>query len=211
MKKSAAACIGLVFLTFAAGAILYPQMPKYMATHWNISGEADSYSEKFWGVFLLPTLSLAVYFIMAIIPLIDPLKENIKTFRRYYDGFIVLMMLFFSYLQALVLAWNLGYVQNMNIALPPAFAAVFWYAGVLMEKAKKNWFIGIRTPWTLSSETVWEKTHRLGSMLYKAAAIIALLGLLTPEYSFYFIVAPMLAFSAYLMLYSYLEYRKEKK
>jgi uncharacterized membrane protein len=80
-----------------------------------------------------------------------------------------------------------------------------------MEKAKKNWFVGIRTPWTLSSENVWEKTHKIGAKLFKAAGITALLGVLAPAYSFFFILGPILAASLYLVLYSYLEYRKEKK
>jgi len=97
----------------------------------------------------------------------------------------------------------------MTAAMIPAMAILFYYAGILIQNAKRNWFIGIRTPWTLSSEGVWEKTHKLGSKLFKIAAVLILLTLFAPDY-FLYSVFLLIAFSLYLVLYSYLEFRKEK-
>lgn len=211
MKKTALVCVGVIMFSFILAAYFYQTLPERMATHWNITGEVDGYTEKFLGVFLLPTLSLILYFIFALFQKIDPLKENIKLFQRYYDGFIIIVLLFLFYVQSLILVWNMGYVFSMNLALPPAFAVLFYYVGVLVENAKMNWFIGIRTPWTLSSQSVWDKTHRLGGRLIKFCGIFALLGVFYPRYAIYVIIAPILLVSIYLFVYSYLEYKKERK
>jgi uncharacterized membrane protein len=79
----------------------------------------------------------------------------------------------------------------------------------LLEKAKRNWFIGIRTAWTLSSDTVWDKTHQLGAKLFKVTGLICLVGVFFQQYAFVFLIAPVLLVSLYLVIYSYVEYRKE--
>ena len=81
--------------------------------------------------------------------------------------------------------------------------------GVLVGNAEKNWSIGIRTPWTMSSDEVWKKTHRLGGRLFRACGIASLAGLLLPDLAFYFVLFPVLGVSIFLYVYSYLEYRKK--
>jgi uncharacterized membrane protein len=95
--------------------------------------------------------------------------------------------------------------------MTPAMAVLFYYCGVLVENAEKNWFIGIRTPWTLSSDSVWKKTHKLGGKLFKINGVIALLGMLFGQWAFFFVIVPAIFVSFYTILYSYLEYQKEKK
>jgi uncharacterized membrane protein len=80
-----------------------------------------------------------------------------------------------------------------------------------MENAKRNWFIGIKTPWTISNDVVWEKTHKLGGKLFKVAAALSLLGIFFGELAFWFTILPVMAFSVYLLFYSYFEYQKEMK
>jgi len=81
----------------------------------------------------------------------------------------------------------------------------------LLEKSERNWFIGIRTPWTMSSDKIWHKTHILGGKLFKIAGIIAIIGIFFGKIAFFFIIIPMILFAIYLVVYSYLEYRKLKK
>lgn len=201
----------MVLITFAVAVYIYPQLPERMASHWNAAGEADGWTSRFWGVFLLPIMSLAMMVIFLLIPRIDPLKSNIEKFRGYFDWFILVFLGFFFYLYLLTLAWNLGYRFDMTRWLLPAFAGLFYYLGVMMKHAEPNWFIGIRTPWTLSSPVVWQKTHQLGAKVYQGAAIISLIGLAFPKYTIWFILAPVMIGSLWLVIYSYLEFRKEKK
>lgn len=182
-------------------------MPELMASHWNTAGEVDGYMSRFWGVFLMPIISLAVFGLMIFLPRIDPLKQNVDKFKGYYDGFILTLFLFLFYIYGLTLAWNLGYRFPMGAILLPAFACLFFYIGVMLAKSKRNWFIGIKTPWTLSSEEVWDKTHRLGATLFKLAGVLALIGLLLPDYAFWFILVPILLFTLVLFAYSYIIFK----
>ncbi len=99
----------------------------------------------------------------------------------------------------------------MGQFLIPALGILFYYAGILVENAKRNWFIGIRTPWTLSSEKVWDKTHKIGGKLFKIAGIIALLGILFQKYALFFVLVPIISVAIYTIVYSYFEYQKETK
>jgi uncharacterized membrane protein len=146
-----------------------------------------------------------------IIPRIDPRKSNIEKFRKYYDNFVLLIIVFLFYIYLLTIFWNMGFRFNMITLLSPAFAILFYYSGVLIENAKMNWFIGIRTPWTLSSEKVWDKTHKIGGKLFKIAGIIAIAGMLFPSYAIFFILVPMLSAAIYSVVFSYIEYQKETK
>lgn len=208
MKKSEIIILIIILLSFAIGIYFYPQMPSQMASHWNAQGKVNGYMTRFWALFLMPIMSIALFLLFIFIPKIDPLKENIEKFRKYYDGFVVLMIAFLFYVYLLTVFWNIGMKFDMTQVLTPAFAILFYYIGVLMENAKMNWFIGIRTPWTLSSEKVWDKTHKIGGKLFKIAGLIAFFGLLLPGYAIFFMVIPVIFISLYTIVYSYFEYKK---
>ena len=87
--------------------------------------------------------------------------------------------------------------------MSPAFAGIFYYAGVLCQHSKRNWFVGIRTPWTMSSDQVWRKTHLLGGQLFKIVAVFSLLGTIMPNYAAYFLLIPVLLVTVFIFAYSY--------
>ena len=211
MRRSSVIILLIILAFFIAALYLYPQMPDEMASHWNFRGEVDDYLPKFWGLFLMPIISLGLFLLFLLIPKIDPLKANIAKFRKYFDGFIVFIIVFLFYIYLLSIAWNLGKRFDMGQMMVPALGILFYYCGILVENAKRNWFIGIRTPWTLSSEKVWEKTHKIGGKLFKVTGLITLLGIFFPNYAFYFILVPVLLAAFYTITYSYFEYQKETK
>ncbi|VVB91544.1 Uncharacterised protein [uncultured archaeon] len=211
MRKSELIIAGIILLSFAIGIYYYPQMPEKMASHWNAEGQVDGYMSKFWGLFLMPIISVGLFLLFFLIPRIDPLKSNIQQFRTYYNGFVVLIIVFLFYLYLLTIFWNTGYTFNMITFLSPAFAILFYYAGILIENAKRNWFIGIRTPWTMSSDKVWDKTHKTGGKLFKIAGILALFVIFFERYAIFIIVVPVIIVSIYTVAYSYFEYQKETK
>ncbi|PIN86777.1 hypothetical protein COV19_03165 [Candidatus Woesearchaeota archaeon CG10_big_fil_rev_8_21_14_0_10_44_13] len=208
MKKLTIAIICMIILSFAVSIFLYPDMPERMASHWNAKGEVNGYMPRFWGLFLMPIISVAMLLLFLIIPYIDPMKKNIDAFRPYFDGFILLMMIFLFYIHLLTLFWNLGYKFSLINSMLPAFAILFYYIGILTENAKRNWFIGIRTPWTLSNDKVWQKTHMIGGRLFKISAVIALAGLFFQKYAILFVLVPIIISSIYVVAYSYYVYRK---
>jgi uncharacterized membrane protein len=211
-KNTAIVLLALIALAFLAGALVYPSLPAQVASHWNAAGEADGAMGKFWGVFLFPFIMLGVFALFLIIPKIDPMKANIESFRKHYDAFWIGMFVFFLYIFALTLAWNTGHRFNFTTWIIPAVSALFFGLGAFLEKSKRNWFIGIRTPWTLSSDTVWEKTHRLGGKFFKGNAVISLLGIFFGgDMAILFLIVPMAVTVAVTVVYSYLEYRKETR
>jgi len=209
MRKTTLIIIAILLLSFAIGIYVYPKMPHLMASHWNSAGNVDGYMSRFWAVFLMPVISLFIFLLFMLIPKIDPMKKNVEKFRNYFDWCIVLIMLFMLYLYILTLLWNFSYRFNMVLMLVPAFGILFYYMGVLVGHAKRNWFIGIRTPWTMSSSRVWDKTHRLGGILFKISGIIALLGVFFQKYAIWLVIVPVVAVSIWTAVYSYLEFRKE--
>jgi uncharacterized membrane protein len=199
----------IVLVSFVVSICLYSQMPENMASHWNMEGNANGYLPKMWAMYLLPIISLGLFLLFISIPKIDPLRQNILKFEKYYDWFIVIMVAFMLYLHLLTIVWNLGIQFNFVLMLAPAFGVLFYYVGLLLGNAKRNWFIGIRTPWTLSNEKVWEKTHNIGGKLFKSAGIVAFLGIIFPQYAIFFMVVPVLFVSIWAVAYSYLEYRNQ--
>jgi uncharacterized membrane protein len=208
-KKTTIYILILITASVLLGIILYPNVPDQMASHWNIEGEVDGYISKFWGLFLMPLISIALLILFTIIPKIDPLKENIEKFRKYFNNFIALIILYLLYIHGLTVSWALGYQFNMTLAILPAMGVLFYFIGELLEHSKRNWFIGIRTPWTLSSDNVWNKTNKLGAKLFRLSGVLIILGLLIQKYVLWLILAPILSSVLFLVIYSYLEYQKE--
>jgi len=182
-----------------------------MASHWNAQGEVNGYLSKFWGLFLLPFILTGLALLFIAIPRIDPLKENIEKSRKYYNRFIILFFIFMLLIQIHIILWNLGTKISLILILPIAIGIMFYYIGGLLENIKRNWFIGIRTPWTLSNEKVWTKTHKIGGKLFRLAGIIAFMGILFPDQIIYFIVIPAILIALYTIIYSYLEFQKQLK
>lgn len=202
---------GIILISFAIGIYFYPALPERIASHWGANGEVNGYMSKFWGIFLLPFLSIFLLIFFLLLPKIDPLGANIKKFRKYFDGFIIVFLVFLFYIYVLTLAWNLGVKFNMLLMILPTLGVLFYYLGIMMEKTKRNWFIGIRTPWTISSDNVWNKTHKIGGTLFKISGIIAIIGINFGSFAIFFIIVPIIFSTLYTVIYSYLEYQKEQK
>ena len=203
--------ISFSILSLLLGLAVYPYLPDQVANHWDAYGQVDGFTTKMSGIIFIPIMILATGALMIFLPMLDPLKANLAGFRGSYYRIVVLMAGFLFYLQGITLAWNLGWNFNLVMALTPAYAVLFYFIGILVEKAHRNWFIGIRTPWTMSSDMVWEKTHRLGGKLFKLCAIFTLLGMFFPDYAIFFMVIPVLCISFGLVFYSYFAYQQEAR
>jgi uncharacterized membrane protein len=196
-----------------AGLLVWNQLPDQMASHWNLNDQVDDYMPKFWGVFMIPLVTLGMFVLFLVIPNIDPLKANIAQFRGTFNLFITFIIGFMVYIYALTLRWNLDYT-NLGIgkAMLPAMGILFFIIGFVLRKAKRNFFIGIRTPWTLSSDHVWEKTHRLGATLFMISGVLAVIGgFFGGMVAFGSIIIPILGVTVFLVVYSYVLYQQETK
>lgn len=183
-------------------------LPDQIAVHFNSVGEADGFADKTSGLLMIPALSAGLYLLFRLIPNIDPLGENISEFQDTYQKLVVAVLAFLTYSQAMIVFWNLGVSFTVNQALTPAIAGLYYFMGDVISEAEQNWFVGIRTPWTLSSEEVWKRTHERCGPLFKIAAAVALFAVALPDYFIVLTVVPVLAVSIYAVLYSYREYQK---
>ncbi|WP_458187910.1 SdpI family protein [Haladaptatus sp. NG-WS-4] len=198
----------LVVVAIGVSVYYYPQMPDQMATHWNASGDADGTMSKLGGSFFIPALTLGVLVLFMVIPSVDPLQENVERFRDSYDLFVVVFVAFMLYVHVLVLLWNLGSRFEFTTVLAPAIGVLYYFIGTLMNHVERNWFVGVRTPWTMTNERVWRKTHSRAGPLFKLAGLVAVLGVFVPTYALHLIIWPAVGVALYLTVYSYFEYRR---
>ncbi len=203
--------VALIAVAILAGLLLWSRLPDPMPAHWNAAGEIDGYMSKFWGVFLIPIISISLAGLFLIIPNIDPLKANIAQFRSTFNWFIVVFVVYMLYVYALTLFAALGTSFNMTLMLLPAVGLLFIGTGYLMNGAKRNFFIGIRTPWTLSSDTVWDETHKLGSKLFMLGGVVTILCAFLGESGIWIMLVAMLGAALVPIVYSYVLYQRETK
>ena len=199
---------GIVILSIVISALLYPSMPELMASHWDANDQVNGYMPKAVALFLMPFISAILIGFFLILPKIDPLGKNIKKFKNYFDLFILFLTLFLFYMHLITILWNLGFDIKISRAISPALGMLFYFMGILIENSKRNWFIGIRTPWTLSSDRVWDRTNRICGKLMKAAGVLAFVGILFPNSLFVFVFAPIVAFAVFSVVYSYLAFKR---
>ncbi len=198
-------------LILLGGYMMGQNMGPDLATHWNAAGEADGYGTTFMALYSLPILTMALSLLIMFVPAIDPLKMNIATFRSDYNLFVLVFTGFMYYIHSLSMAWNLGLKFSMNAMMAPAFGVLFIITGMVLSKAKRNYFIGIKTPWTLANDTVWAKTHKLGGRLFIASGILTAACILYPPAVTYVLLVTALGSALITEVYSYLEFRRIEK
>ncbi len=201
--------ISLIALLATSAIIvyMYPSIPPIIASHWNMEGTADGFSQKEM-IFLPLAIALGVLVLLEFLPRFDPLQKNYAKFEHPYGLFRLTLVLFFCYLALAMLAFNF-YEFNFSYAMIPALAALFYILGTIMGKLRRNWFIGIRTPWTVSSDVVWEKTHQKASVIFRFLGILLLFLLVIPQNAVLAMVAFAVISVAYLVWYSYSEWKKQ--
>jgi uncharacterized membrane protein len=200
----------IVVLCFAVATWAYPLLPGQVASHWNAAGEVDGYMSKFWGTYLMPIIAAALWPLVVFLPIADPRSQNIDKFRLEYDRMIFGLFLFLAVVFGLTLAWNFGIQYNMSQAIVPAIGVLFIMVGRMVMKSEPNFTAGIRTPWTLSSDTVWRKTHDLGGKLFVGAGVLSLAGLLLPDLAVWLVLISTFAVVGITIPYSYYLYRQEQ-
>jgi uncharacterized membrane protein len=198
-------------LLMAGGYFMGQNMGPNLATHWNAAGEADGYGTTFMALYFLPVITMGLSLLILFVPGIDPLKANIATFRSEYNIFVLGFAGFMYYIHGLSLAWNLGAKFSMNAMMAPAFGLFFILVGLVLKKAKRNYFIGIKTPWTLANDTVWEKTHKLGSKLFMASGVLTIACVLYPPATSFVLLVTALGAALITVVYSYFEFRNIEK
>lgn len=204
----------LIALSFVLTIHYYLLLPEKIAIHWNIEGP-NNYANKVSLFFFLSFL-FVLWLLFLLIPRMDSLKRNIKNFQKVYEKFCILIIGFMFYIIIFVIYTNLYTIMQIHYFVIPAVSIVLYVCGELCKYAKRNRFIGIRTPWTLSSNYVWKKTHKQGEKLFKFSSFLLVLALVIDYFTKYekvicFSIFLIISIVVYLVVYSYLVYTKKKR
>ncbi len=208
MKKLLLIDGAIILVVFGIGVYFYHLMPESMPIHWRAHGP-DRYGSRFVGVFGFPIVICIVVAVLIFVPWIDPLNANITKFRKYYDIGLVILPAVLLAIYVQMLLWALGIM--VQAILPAALAVLLYFIGVLFRNSKRNWTVGLKTPWTLSSDVVWERTHRITGTLFKLSGIVVLAGVFFPAYQGYLVIVTIVVTPLYGVMYSYFLYQSEQK
>lgn len=166
----------IIILTVIIVIVTYNKLPDRVPIHWNINGEANGYGPKYVMAILIPGLMILTWVGMRFLPKIDPKKENYKKFESSYSVIISLFITYFFIMYVITTAITFGYNIPVDKVVCGMMGILFLVMGNYLPKSKSNFFYGIKTPWTLSSEVSWNKTHRLGGKLFVLAGLLVILG-----------------------------------
>ncbi|MBN1065062.1 MULTISPECIES: SdpI family protein [Clostridium] len=186
----------LITIAFLVSIVLYNKLPNEMPIHWNTAGEIDNYGPKLFAAFLPPLIMLFIWGGMLFTPKIDPKRKNYSKFNTSYTIITNVMVTFFFILHIVVIISSLGYNVPINKVIPFMVGLLFIVIGNYLPKSKSNFFFGIKTPWTLTNEDTWKKTHRLGGKLFVLSGLAIMISSLFFEGNIQFIILMISIFVA---------------
>jgi uncharacterized membrane protein len=172
----------------------------------------DRYSGKFTGAFAIPMMLAGMYLLFLILPIFDPKRDRYQSFEKVYHFFkaAIILLLLGVYIASGL--YNLGYNVKISLVIPLLIGILMILIGNYMGKIKNNWFVGIKTPWTLSSENIWNKTHRMGGYMFILFGLIIIVSPFLPaKWGIVAFITGVILVVFGTMVYSYLIYRKEQK
>jgi uncharacterized membrane protein len=173
--------IFMIGLTILAWVIAFPKLPQEVPIHWSFTGEANGYSSKLGAMFTQIGIMTILYVSVAFLPKIDPRKANYPLFSKGYQIIYNSLLTIFFVLNVITILIGLGYDIPMATMSTLIIGAIFIILGNFMQQVRSNFFIGIRTPWTLSNDEVWKKTHRFGGKIFFGGGVIMIFATFLPS------------------------------
>jgi uncharacterized membrane protein len=162
----------LTALALAASIAMYPRLPEQIPIHWDLRGRVDDYGAKAWAAFLSPAVMLAMLGLFAALPWLSPRHFEVDRFRSTYLYIMVVTVALFAYLHGLMLYAAMAGPVDVGRALVAGICLLLALLGNVLGKVQRNFYIGVRTPWTLASDRVWADTHRLAAWLFVIAGLL---------------------------------------
>ena len=200
-------------LMFGLSAYAWIQLPPdaQVPVHWNLSGEIDGYASKALALLFTPLLTAGLVALLSVVPRLDPRRANLHRSSTAYQvmcsAIVVLMLLIHAGLVLIAL----GVPLDLTVVIGVGVGALLFVIGTQLSNTRSNWFMGVRTPWTLESDLSWRKTHRLAARLFMAVGLIsagaAVLG--PSEVYFWVLMIGLLGSIAWIVGYSYLVWRDD--
>lgn len=187
-----------------------PELPDRVPTHWNIRGEVDGYGSRFQGLVLLPLVAAGLGALLYLLPHVDPRRRNLEQSAKAYNAAWIGVLVVLLGVHAMALLAGLGRDVPVGALVAGLVGLLFLVIGNYLGKVRSNWFFGIRTPWTLSSERSWDRTHRLGGRLFAAlGGLTILVAFAAPMAAPILMGAGAVVIILVTMAYSYLVWRDD--
>ncbi|MDD5624003.1 MAG: SdpI family protein [Candidatus Peribacteraceae bacterium] len=196
---------------FLAAALLYRVLPEQIPTHWNFMGQVDQYSGKVFGTFLLPSVALVLSLLFPLFQRIDPKRENYAAFAHAWEVFQLALVGFMAYIFAVQMYTSLHPEASVLVGRFVMFGigVLLILMGNYMGKIRQNFFVGLRTPWTIADPEVWGKSQRFGGWCFVlgglAIIVVSILWVAVPA-----LLISIFVFVVFLpMVYSYMLFRRK--
>jgi uncharacterized membrane protein len=205
---------GLVIagIAIAVSIWAYPQLAPTVATHWNLNGTPDGFSSRLVAVLIIPVVILVMMGLFNVLPKLDPRGQNYAKFFGTYWLICNTVIAFMLIAHAMIIASGIGFPIRIDRLMPVGIGLLFIVLGNYLTRVEPNWFIGIRTPWTLSSDTVWRKTHRTGGYLMVLGGLLVAACAVLPHGAFIpVLVAAILVMAVIPIVQSYILWKRERK
>jgi uncharacterized membrane protein len=199
----------LIAVTAIASAIAYPRLPETVPSHWNLHGQVNGWQSRGSAAFLMPIVLLVLWGVMRGLPAIDPRRVNYAKFQPTYDFMIGAVLTVVALIHLAVLGAALGAPISIHRVMPIALGILLIAIGNQLPRARPNWWFGIRTPWTLSNDRVWERTHRVGGYLMTAAGAAIVVGALFTTLAGPLVIVCIAGSALASVIYSYVAWRQE--
>ena len=164
----------LIVVTFVGAILVYPRLPDRVPIHWDIHDRVNGYGPSWMATFLMPVMLLALWGLMRFLPRIDPRRANYAKMQGVYDLVVNVMLTLIAVLHFVVLGAASGVPISIARVVPAIVGVALIVIGRLLPLAQPNWWFGIRTPWTLSNDRVWARTHRVGGYVMMTIGVLAI-------------------------------------
>ena len=200
----------LVAAMLVGSALCWSSAPEQIPIHWNIQGEVDGFGGKLPSLLFLPVVAIGLHILLGFLPTIDPGAANCEQFKRTFRTIRLLPTVIFFVIHSVLLAHAIGHHPDMSLIVGCAFGLVMIVIGNCLGKVRPNWFVGIRTPWTLSSKLAWTKTHRIGGWLFVVLGVgILIAAVVNSAWAIPIGLVSVVASSLGLVVYSWCVWRSD--
>jgi uncharacterized membrane protein len=200
----------IIIVQILVSLVSYPFLPNSVPSHWDASGQVNGYLPKLVNALLYPLLSIGIYVLARVLMTIGPRlgyqnqrKASIGVVNLILDGVLLFMLI----VQLATTAFALGVPIDLTFVISLSISVLFIFLGNYMGKLRRNFWAGIRTPWTLTSDVVWERTHRLGGWLFVLAGLLGVIMSFIPALRLWGLIVVILIVVIVLFVYSYVIYQ----
>ena len=208
--KADALALSMIAAMFVLAAVNWSSAPSEMPVHWNWAGDPDRLGGRFEGLFGLPLAAIGVYLLLLLLPRLDPRKKNYDAFTGPFAIIRTVVVGLLLGLHVVALLWIRGERAHLNALVAAEVGIALLLIGNYLPKVKSNWFVGVRTPWTLSSESSWRRTHGLAGWLFKVGGVVTVATALAfPELARQVLIGSLIAAAGTSVVYSYIAWKND--